>query len=71
MDLLPIPSKPNVAVIILTHLAYRGLWKLAHQNGVEACLVKKYTSGDVLDKAIQRAVGRVGQLPKEDRHRPI
>jgi hypothetical protein len=47
------------------------LWELAHQNGVDACLVKKYTSGEALDKAIQCAVARVGLLPKEDRHRLI
>jgi CheY-like chemotaxis protein len=70
VDLLPLPSRPNVAVIILTHLVYRGLWDLAHHNGVDACLVKKYTSGDALDKAIQRAVARVGPLRKEDRPRP-
>jgi DNA-binding NarL/FixJ family response regulator len=70
-DLLPIPSRPNVAVIVLTTLAYRGMWELARQNGAHACLVKRYTSGEYLDKAIQCAVALVGLISKEDRHRPI
>lgn len=70
-DLLPIPSRPKVAVIILTTLAYRGLWELAMKNGAQACFVKRYTSGEYLDKSIQYAVARVGLTSKEARHRPI
>jgi DNA-binding NarL/FixJ family response regulator len=71
INLVPIASRPHVAVIVLTLMTYRGLWDLAKQNGAYVCLAKKFTSGEDLDKAIQRAVAFVGELPKEDRYRPI
>jgi CheY-like chemotaxis protein len=71
VDLLPIPSRPNVAVIVLTQLGYFGLWDLAKQNGVHACYLKQHTLIADLDRAIQRAVALVGLIPKEDRHLPI
>jgi CheY-like chemotaxis protein len=71
VNLLPIPSRPNVAVIVLTTLAYRGLWELATKNRAHACLVKRYTSGEYLDKVIQCAVAFVGLTSKEERHRHI
>ena len=58
-------------MIVLTHMTHRGVWELAKQNGAYAYLAKKFTSGEDLDKAIQRAVAFVGQMPKEDRYRPI
>jgi len=70
VELVPIASRPHVAVIILTQMTHRGVWELAKQNGAYACLAKKFTSGEDLDKAIQRAVAFVGQMPKEDRYRP-
>jgi len=71
VDLVPHPSRPHVAVIVLTHLTYRGIWELAKQYGAYACLVKQHTTGNDLDKVIQRAVAFVGQMPKEDRHPPL
>ena len=71
IDLVPIASKPKVAVIVLTKIGHRGLWEVAMQNGAYVCLVKRYTSGEDLDKAIQRAVAFVGWMPKEERHRHI
>ena len=65
VDLLPIPSRPNVAVIVLTTHFYRGLWEFATQNGAYGCFVKQYTSSEYLDKAIQCAVAHVGLMPKE------
>jgi len=56
-------------VIILTLMTHRGLWELAKQNGAYVCLAKQFTSGDDLDRAIQRAVAFVGWMPKEDRYR--
>jgi hypothetical protein len=44
------------------------VWEVAKENGAYACLHKHFTSGDDLDKAIQRAVEFVGQLPKKERH---
>src|SRR5512141_2999535 len=71
INLVPIASKPQVAVIVLTLLTDRGLWELTKQNGAYVCLAKKFTSGQDLDKSIQRAVAFVGQMPKEDRYRPL
>ena len=69
MDLLPIPSRPNVAVIVLTQVRYDGWWLLSKQIGAYASLFKPHTSGEDLDRAIQRAIAFVGLLPKEDRPR--
>ena len=64
------PNRPQVAVVVLTHMTQTGVWALARLNGAHGCLVKDYTTGEELDRAIQRAVAFVGQMPKEDRHRP-
>jgi DNA-binding NarL/FixJ family response regulator len=71
MKLVPHASRPRVAVIMLTQVPYRGLWELAHKNGARGCFSKHHTTGEELDKAIQRAVAFVGQMPKEDRYQPL
>ena len=71
VNLVPIASRPYVAVVVLTQITQRGVWEIARQNAAYTCLAKKFTSGEDLDKAIQRAVAFVGELPKEDRYRPI
>jgi len=71
VNLVPIASRPQVAVIVLTQLTHRGIWELAKQNGAYACVAKQFTSGDDLDRTIQRAVAFVGQMPKEDWYRSI
>jgi CheY-like chemotaxis protein len=71
VDLVPIASRPHVAIIVLSLITNRGVWEIARQNGAYACLAKKFTSGEDLDRAIQRAIAFVGQLPKEDRYRTV
>ena len=71
VELVPIAKRPRVAVVVLTQMTERGVWDIAKQNGAYACLIKKYTSGEDLDKVIQRAIAFVEQMPKEDRYRPI
>ena len=71
VNLVPLASRPQVGVVVLTHLLHRGIWELAKQNGVYTCLHKQHTTGEDLDRAIQRAMAFVGQMPKEDRHRPL
>jgi CheY-like chemotaxis protein len=71
VDLVPIVRRPNIAVIVLTRLTHRGLYALARDNGAYACFYKPHTSSDDLDRAINRAIGFVGQIPKEDRHRTV
>jgi hypothetical protein len=68
---VPIASRPEIAVIVLTMITTRGVWDIAKQRGAYECFVKQHTSGRDLDRAIQRAVAFVGQMPKEDRYRPI
>lgn len=69
VDLVPIASRPHVAVLVLTNRTQRGLHEIARQNGAYACFVKQFTSGDDLERAILRAMAFVGQVPKEDRYR--
>jgi CheY-like chemotaxis protein len=71
IELVPLVRKPKIGVIVLTHVARQGSRALAKQNGAYAYFVKKFTSGEDLDRAIQRAVSLVGLLPKEDRYQPI
>ncbi len=71
VDLIPIARRPNIAVLMLTNNAQRGLHEIAMQNGAYGCFIKRFTSGEDLDRAIQRAMAYVGQLPKEDLHGPF
>ena len=71
MTLVPRASKPRIAAIVLTQLSYRGIWELAKEHGAYVCFVKRHTTGEDLDRAIQRAVALVGQMPKEDQYRNI
>ena len=69
MELVPVASKPQIAVIVLTKELPRGVWELVTQMGAYACLVKPYTTGEGLDRAIQDAIEFVAMLPKPDQHR--
>ena len=71
IQLVPIASRPQVPVIVLTEIPYPAVWEVAKQNGAFACLAKKVTTGEELDGTIQRAIAFVGQMPKEERFPPI
>ena len=71
VDLIPVAKRPTVAVIILTRLSNQALWEVAKKNGAYVCLFKPHTSGDHLGEVIQRAIGWVGLMAKEDQHQPI
>jgi len=68
--LMPVANRPQVAVIILTQLAYRSLWDLAKEQGAYACFHKHHTSGEDLSRAIQQALTFVRQIAKEDQKQP-
>ena len=68
VNLVPIASKPQVPVIVLTQIPYPGVWEVAKENGAYACFHKPRMSGEDLDRAIQEAVALVKQMPKEDRY---
>jgi len=61
MELIPRVSSPRVPVIVLTRIPYRAVWELAKQQGAQACFHKQHTTAEELDRAIQRAIARVGQ----------
>jgi CheY-like chemotaxis protein len=71
MELVPRARRPHISVVVLTVMTHPGVSDLAKHNGAYACLLKKLTTGEDLDKAIRRAMAFVGQMPKEDRYRPI
>jgi DNA-binding NarL/FixJ family response regulator len=71
VELVPIASRPNIAVLAVTNRTQRGLYEIARQNGAYACFVKKFTSGDDLERAILRAMAFVGRMPKENRYWPV
>ena len=66
--LVPVSSRPHVAVIVLTELPDRGVRELAKRCGAYECFHKHHTTGDDLDKAIHAALAFVRQMPKKDRH---
>ncbi len=66
VDLIPIARRPNVAVLMLTNKAHRGLRGIAMQNGAYACFEKTFTTGEDLERAIQRALAFVERIPKEN-----
>ena len=65
VDLVPIASRPQVAVIVLTQMRDRGISELATQHGAYACFVKRHITGEDLDRAIECAVAFVRKMPKE------
>ena len=68
VNLVTIVCRPNIAVIVLTRLRHRELYALAREHGAYAFFYKPHTSLDDLDRAINRAIGFVGLIPKEDRY---
>ena len=58
-DLFRDRTRPQVAVVILTHLLAPNLLEMAKHNGAQVCLVKQTTSVQDLENAIQNAVATV------------
>lgn len=59
VKLVPRTWNPDIPVIVLTRIANRFLWEAALKNGAQAALYKPMTSGDMLDKAILKAMARI------------
>ena len=57
--LVPRVRHPEIAVIVLTRLPNQFLLDLAIKNGAQAALYKETTSGDILEKSIQKAIATV------------
>ena len=58
-DLIRDRTRPQIAVVILTHLLAPNLLEMAKHNGAQVCLVKQTTSAQELENAIQNAVAAV------------
>lgn len=58
-DLVRDRTRPQIAVVILSHLLLPNLLEMAKYNGAQVCLVKQTTSAQDLDNAIQKAVASV------------
>jgi CheY-like chemotaxis protein len=59
LDLIPNPRQPSIPVVILTRLVYPALFEVVKMHGAQDWLVKRSTSAEQLDAAIQRAVASV------------
>ena len=58
-DLIRDRTRPQMAVVILTHLLAPNLLEMAKHNGAQACLAKQATSAQDLENAIQNALAAV------------
>ena len=58
-DLIRDRTRPQIAVVILTHLLAPNLLEMAKHNGAQVCLGKEATSAQDLENAIQNAVAAV------------
>ena len=65
LTVVPLASRPPVAVVILTRASPRGLRDLVRNNGAQALLVKRLTSGENLAKVILKAIAVVGPIHKD------
>ena len=61
LRLVPRVWRPDHAVIVLTRLANQHLLEAAVRNGAQAAFYKPMTSGDMLDKAILKAMSTVAK----------
>jgi DNA-binding response OmpR family regulator len=62
LTLVPLARQPEIAVIFLTRLTNPHLHKVGVQNGAQAYLRKTFTSGDLLDNAILKAIARFQEI---------
>ena len=62
LTVVPLASRPPVAVVVLTRASPRGLRDLVRSNGAQALLVKRLTSGEDLAKIILKAIAVVGTI---------
>jgi DNA-binding NarL/FixJ family response regulator len=59
LELIPDRKRPNVAVVVLTHLPHPNLFEMAKHNGAQACLLKQSTSVQDFEQTIQQALASV------------
>lgn len=59
LELVPDRRRPQVAVIVLTHLPHPNLFDMAKHNGAQACLLKQSTTVQELEHSVQEALAAV------------
>ena len=59
LELVPDRQRPQVAVIVLTHLPHPNLFEMAKHNGAQACLLKQSTTVEGLAQTIEQALTAV------------
>jgi DNA-binding NarL/FixJ family response regulator len=64
LELVPPDGPLPVAVIVLARKILPAIAELARNHGAQACLMKRFTSGDELEQFILRAIAAVGPLRK-------
>jgi DNA-binding NarL/FixJ family response regulator len=62
LELIPDRHRPQVAVVVLTHLPHPNLFEMAKHNGAQACLLKQNISVHDLEQAIQQGMAAVKAL---------
>jgi len=65
--LVPRVHHPEIAVIVLTRIPNQFLLELALKNGAQAAFHKTMTCGDILDKAILKAISIVQREKAQQR----
>jgi PleD family two-component response regulator len=65
VKLVPRARRPEIAVILLSHVTLSSMVAFALKNGAQDFLMKSRISGDDLDNSIQRAIAVVGSSRKE------
>lgn len=58
-QLIPVASRPEIAVVVLTRMTSPSLLELAVKKGAKYALHKPAASGDILDKAVLNAISIV------------
>jgi CheY-like chemotaxis protein len=59
LELVPDRQRPQVAVIVLTHLPHPNLFDMAKHNGAYACLLKQSTTVEELVHTIEQALAAI------------
>jgi CheY-like chemotaxis protein len=67
VKLVPRASQPTVALVMLTRSSIPALGDLARNNGAQAFLVKRLTSGEELTAVIEKAMAVVEPTQKDRR----
>ena len=59
LELVPDRRRPQVAVIVLTHLPHPNLFDMAKHNGAQACLLKQSATVQDLEHSVVEALAAV------------